>query len=100
MIRKTLACGMALVVLVIALWVFGLRPQTQAQPAAAPAGAGARYTVVDTDATNLIVVDNGSNTLYFYAEDPVQEVGGELRLRGSLDLNEVGKPVLHPKSAK
>jgi hypothetical protein len=100
MTRKTLGWGTALVALVIALGVFGLRPPTQAQQAAAPAGAGARYTVVDTDATNLIVVDNGSNTLYFYAEDPVQEVGGELRLRGSLDLNEVGKPVLHPKSAK
>jgi hypothetical protein len=100
MIRKTLACGMALVVLVIALWVFGLRPQTQAQQPAAPSAAGAKYTIVDSDATNLIVVDNRSNTLYFYTEDPGKEVGGELHLRGSLDLNEVGKPVLHPKSAK
>ena len=100
MTRKTLGWGMALVVLVIALGVFALRPQTQAQQPAAPSAAGAKYTIVDSDATNLIVVDNRSNTLYFYTEDPGKEVGGELHLRGSLDLNEVGKPVLHPKSAK
>jgi hypothetical protein len=93
---------MALVVLVLALVAFGLRaqPQPQAQPAAAPAMAGARFTVVDSDATNLIVVDNRSNTLYFYSEDAGKEVGQELHLRGSIDLNEVGKPVLNPKSAK
>ena len=98
--RKTLAWGMALVVLVIALWVFGLQPTTQAQQGAGQAAAGARYTVVDSDATNLIVVDNKSNMLYFYTEDPGKEVGHELHLRGSMDLNEVGKPMLRPKSAK
>ena len=87
------------IVVVIALGVFGLRPQTQAQQTGAQAAAGARYTVVDSDATNLIVVDNRSNTLYFYTEDPGKEVGGELHLRGSLDLNQVGKPVLKPKKA-
>jgi hypothetical protein len=100
MIRKTLGYGMVLVVLVIALWVFGFRPEMQAQQPATPPAAGAKYTVIDSDATNLIVVDNKSNTLYFYSEDPGKEVGGELHLRGSLDLNEVGKAVLHPKSAK
>ncbi len=91
---------MALVALVIALGVFGLRPRTEAQQTAAQAAGGTRYTVVDTDATNLIVVDNGSNTLYFYTEDPGKEVGQELHLRGSIDLSEVGKPVLTPKAAK
>jgi hypothetical protein len=97
---KTLGWGMALVVLVIALGVLGLQPRTQAQQAAAQAAAGARYTVVDTDASNLIVVDNGSNTLYFYTEDPGKEVGQELHLRGSIDLSEVGKSVIRPKAAK
>jgi hypothetical protein len=100
MTRKRFGCGLALVVLVIALGVFGLRPQTQAQQTGAQAAAGARYTVVDSDATNLIVVDNRSNTLYFYTENPGKEVGEELHLRGSIDLNEVGKSVLNPKSAK
>src|SRR5262249_127157 len=64
MIRKTLGYGMALVVLVIALWVFGFRPEMQAQQPATPPAAGAKFTVIDSDATNLIVVDNKSNTLY------------------------------------
>jgi hypothetical protein len=97
---KALGWCLALAVLVIALGVFGLRPRTEAQQTAPQAAGGARYTVVDTDATNLIVVDNRSNTLYFYTEDPGKEVGGELRLRGSIDLSEVGKPVLTPKAAK
>jgi hypothetical protein len=99
MSRKTLGWGLALVVLVIALAVVGLRPPAQAQQAANQAAAGARYTVVDTDATNLIVLDNGSNTLYFYTEDPGKEVGQELHLRGSIDLNQVGQPVIQPKAA-
>jgi hypothetical protein len=72
---KTLGWGMALVVFVFALAVFGLQPRTQAQQGAAQVGASARYTVVDSDASNLIVVDNRSNKLYFYTEDPGQEVG-------------------------
>jgi hypothetical protein len=98
--RKTFGWGLALVALVIALAVFGFRPMTQAQP---PAGLGpvvARYTVVDTDASNLIVVDNAANKLYFYTEDPGKEVGQELHLRGTIDLSEVGKDVIRPKAAK
>jgi hypothetical protein len=99
MTRKTLGWGTALIVLVIALTVFGLRPPAQAQQAANQAAAGAKYTVIDTDATNLIVLDNGSNMLYFYTEDPGKEVGEELHLRGTIDLNDVGKPVIQPKAA-
>jgi hypothetical protein len=100
MTRKTLGWSMALVALVLALGVFGLRPRTEAQQGGAQAPAGPRYTVIDTDASNLVVLDNGSNTVYFYTEDPGREVGDELHLRGSIDLNDVGKPVLRPKSAK
>jgi hypothetical protein len=91
---------MALVALVIALAVFAFRPETQAQQPNQQAPVGAKYTVVDSDASNLIVVDNASNTLYFYTEDPGKDVGQELNLRGSIDLNEVGKPVIRPKAAK
>jgi hypothetical protein len=97
---KTLGWSMALVVLVIVLGVFGLQPRTQAEQPAAEAAVSARYTVVDTDASNLIVVDNKSNVLYFYTEEPGQEVGKELHLRGSMDLSEVGKPTIQPKPAK
>jgi hypothetical protein len=98
---KTLGGGLGLVVLVIVVGVFGLQPRMQAA-AEAPAQAanGARYTVIDTDASNLIVVDNKSNMLYFYTENPGEEVGKELHLRGSMDLSEVGKPTIKPKPAK
>lgn len=97
---KTLGWGMALVLLVVALAVFGFQPRTQAEQGGAQVEAGARYTVVDTDASNLIVVDNKSNMLYFYTEEPGQEVGKDLHLRGSIDLSEVGKAVIKPKPAK
>ena len=95
--RKTLGWGIAVVVLVITIVVFGLRPRTEAQ--APGQAAGAKYTVVDTEGTNLLVVDNSTNTLYFYTVEPGKEVGDDLHIRGSLDLNEVGKPVLRPKKA-
>jgi hypothetical protein len=97
MSRKTLGWGTAVVVLVIAFGVFGLRPRTEAQQAPAEAAAGPKYTVVDTEGTNLIVVDNASNTLYFYCVEPGKEVGEDLHLRGSIDLSQVGKPIMKPK---
>jgi hypothetical protein len=97
---KTLGWGMAVVILVIALGVFEFQPRTHAEQGSGQTAAGAKYTVIDTDASNLIVVDNGSNTLYFYTEEPGKEVGQELHLRGSIDLSEVGKPVIKPKAAK
>ena len=60
------------------------------------ADAAARYTVIETDGTNLLVVDNSSSTLYFYTIDPDAEVGADLKLRGSLDLTQVGRPSLKP----
>jgi hypothetical protein len=99
MTQKTLGWATALVVLVIAFGVFGFRPRTEAQPARAEAAAGPKCTVVDTEGTNLLVVDNATNTLYFYTVEPGKEVGDDLHLRGSLDLNQVGKPILKPKKA-
>lgn len=79
----------------------------QAQPAAsppaapaAPAAGGPKYTVVETDITNLLVVDNSTNTVYFYTVDQGKEAGEDLHLRGSLDLNDVGKATLKPKKAE
>jgi hypothetical protein len=100
MSRKTLVSGVALAVLVVAFGAFSFRPRTQAEPPAAQAGTGARYTVVDSEGTNLTVVDNTTNTLYFYTEDPGKDIGDELHLRGSIDLSQVGKPVIKPKTAE
>ena len=100
MTRKTFGWGLALTVLVFAFGVFLFRPTAEAQPARAAAAAGPSYTVVDTEGSNLLVVDNATNTMYFYTVDPGKEVGDDLHLRGSLDLKEVGKPVLKPKKAE
>ena len=90
--------GVEFVGIVIAIVAFGLRPRTEAQ-APGQAVTGAKYTIVDTEGTNLLVVDNSTNTLYFYTVEPGKEVGDDLHMRGSLDLNEVGKSVLRPKKA-
>src|SRR5262249_42099175 len=60
----------------------------------AAASDGPAYSVGDTEASNLIVTDNRRNTLFFYAIDKDQEVGSPLNLRGSMDLTQVGKPVV------
>jgi hypothetical protein len=59
--------------------------------------AGARYTVVETQASNLLVTDNQTNTLYFYTVDDGEKPGADLKLRGSIDLTKVGQPVISPK---
>jgi hypothetical protein len=64
------------------------------------AAGGPRYSVIDTEAHNLIVTDNRTNTLYFYTIDKDQQVGAELKLRGSVDLNQVGKATIRISKAK
>jgi hypothetical protein len=77
---------------------------THLQPALAGRGdsplPGARYDVGETDGANLIVTDNKSNTLYFYTIDRDKEVGSPLKLRGTIDLNQVGKETIEPTKAK
>ncbi len=71
-----------------------------APPALGQRGAGGmphHYSVVETEGHNLIVTDNTTNKLYFYTIDKEKEIGSELRLRGTVDLSEVGKPVIVPK---
>ena len=59
-----------------------------------PPGAGAppaHYTVVMTEAHNLLVTDNASNKLYFYTIDKDKPIGSPLKLRASMDLAQVGE---------
>jgi hypothetical protein len=63
-------------------------------------GGSARYDVVHTEGHNLIVTDNGTNTLYFYTTDKDQPVGSPLHLRGSLDLTQVGGQTLTPTKSR
>jgi hypothetical protein len=90
----------------IALIVLGIGLGLNAfKPAASPAQLGGgqiagRFTVIDTEGTNLIVTDNTSETLYFYTVDPEKAPGEDLKLRGELSLRDVGKPILKPKIHK
>jgi hypothetical protein len=70
----------------------------QADKADKAISSGARYTVVETEGHNLLVTDNSTNIFYFYTVDKGEPVGSELKLRGTVDLNEVGKPTIKPKA--
>jgi hypothetical protein len=101
--------AVAVLALGCGLTVYSLTPgRTAAQqpdrPAAQPAQPGGgqamgvpKYTVVETEGVNLLVVDNTKNTLYFYTCDRDKEAGADLKLRGSIDLNQVGQPAIKPK---
>jgi hypothetical protein len=88
-------------VLLLALIVVVLQQSVQAQPGAGgPAAAAGRYSVTESQGHNLIVTDNKTNTLYFYTVDKDKEVGSELKIRGTIDLNQVGMPTIKPTVAK
>jgi hypothetical protein len=86
-------------VAIAALMAVGYFQSATAQREAAPGGV-AHYTVVATEGHNLIVTDNQTNTLSFYTIDKDAEVGSELKLRGVIDLNQVGKPTIKPTDYK
>ncbi len=87
----TVLAGLLLAVVILA---------TRSQPALAQrdttTGAYPRYSVIDTEGHNLIVTDNQTNTLYFYTIDKDAKIGSELKLRGQVDLTQVGKKVIKP----
>jgi hypothetical protein len=92
---------LAALVTAVAFWGWTHGQTTVQGPAAPPGASGtARYTVVQTEGYNLVVTDNKTNMLYFYTIDQGQEVGSDLKLRGTVDLNLVGKAVLHPTRTK
>lgn len=90
----------------VALIVFGLGLAINSfKPSASTAQPGERfpgpqYTVVATEGHNLIVTDNSTNTLYFYTVDPDKAPGDDLKLRGSVKLTDIGKPVIKPQVNK
>ena len=74
---------------------------SQWQPARAyregSGGASPHYTVVETEGHNLIVADNHNDMLYFYTIDKDKEIGSDLKLRGKVDLKQVGQEVVKPQ---
>jgi hypothetical protein len=97
-------CGLAVAfaLVLVAGVVIGtnLNTPAAAQDGKAGAGATSRYTVIDTEGVNLIVTDNQKNTLYFYTVDQEDKPGADLHLRGTIDLNQVGKDTLKPTLLK
>ena len=76
---------------------------TRSEPAQGQPGkmaGGTRHTVVGSDGTHLIVTDNVADKLYFYAIDKGGKPGDELKLRGTIDLGDVGKASIRPIDAK
>jgi hypothetical protein len=63
-------------------------------------GGGARHSVVATDGAHLIVTDNATDQLYFYTIDKDGKIGDELKLRGTVNLREVGQPSIKPIDAR
>jgi hypothetical protein len=91
--------GVLVLLLMVGL-VLALHPGRVAFGAAEPNAGAPHYTVVSTDGAHLIVVDNATNKLYFYAIDKDAKIGEELKLRGSANLSDVGKPSIKPIDAK
>jgi len=102
---KTLSkSGLALVVMALVGFAVGLtfsnELSAQGKKGVQPINVlnvSPRYSVLDTEGHNLIVTDNQTNTTYFYTVDKGAEIGSELKLRGSVDLNQVGKDGITPK---
>lgn len=91
------ACLMILLVAGLALMLSPVR----AVLGAAQVGSGfPKHTVTATDGTHLVVTDNQIGKVYFYAIDQGGKPGDELKLRGTIDLNEVGKPAIKPTKEK
>ena len=101
---KTKWMGGVATAAVVALALGGmLASRGVSAPGDAPAGkgtAGPRYTVVETEGHNLLVTDNQTEILYFYTIDKDAKIGSDLKLRGKIDLKQVGKNVITPTDVK
>ena len=86
-----LVLGLALVVVCVFVLLASTRQTVRAVSADdAKSAGGPHYTVVITEAHNLLVTDNATNTLYFYTTDKDKPIGSPLKLRASVDLAKVG----------
>jgi hypothetical protein len=93
--KNRLPLALAAVLVAVALVLMSRSQPARADKDAAAPGC-ARYSVLDTEGHNLIVTDNQTNTLYFYTIDKDKQIGSELKLRGTIDLTQVGKPTIKP----
>jgi hypothetical protein len=92
--RVLVVCVVIMAVALVALPTITNRVFGKAEEQGRPVGP-ANYTVVMTEGHNLLVTDNGTNTLYFYTIDKDKPIGSPLKLRASADLNKVGQEVIN-----
>jgi hypothetical protein len=101
--KTKLSSGVVIGVLILALAGMlasrGLGSRVAEEPSKEMSGIP-HYTVVETEGHNLIVTDNHKNTLYFYTIDKDATIGSDLKLRGTVDLKQVGKEVIKPENVK
>ena len=82
------------------LWAADKPAADKPAGAAAAPTAAPHYTIAETDGAHAIIVDNETNMVYFYAIDKEGKIGDDLKLKGHVDLNDTGKPVLKIVTAK
>jgi hypothetical protein len=87
----------ALLVVAAAVIITSRWQPAQAAGKSAPF-TGPHYSVVETEGHNLIVTDNRKEILYFYTIEKAAKIGSELKLRGQVNLKQVGKEVIKPEN--
>jgi uncharacterized protein (TIGR03000 family) len=90
--RRLLVLAGVMVIVVVGVVFLG---PALGQRGSAPE-SGPRYSVIDTQGHTLIVTDNQRDTLNFYTTDEEEPIGSGLKLRGRIDLKQVGQPVIRP----
>src|SRR5262245_29363521 len=88
------------VFLIVCALVLGDGGRVQGEQQETKTGDDPHYSVVETQGHNLLVIDNATNTLYFYTTDKDAKIGDNLKLRASVDLTQVGKPEIRIKGTK
>jgi uncharacterized protein (TIGR03000 family) len=87
------AGALGLLGILVAARIHAVRGQAEGGAHAEP-----HYTVGMTEGFNLVVTDNDKDALYFYTADEDKPVGSDLKLRGTIDLRQVGKLTVKPIS--
>ena len=101
-IRKITVPLLALAVVAGLAFSVGIGQQPKEQPrfGGQPGVDFPEIRVVESDGAHLIVTDQRSALLHFYAIDPDGKIGSPLKLRATIDLKDVGKPSITPMLSK
>jgi hypothetical protein len=101
-IRGTIVPFLALAVVAGLAYSIGVGQPPKGQPKfeGQPGVDFPEIRVVESDGAHLIVTDQRTALLHFYAIDPDGKIGSPLKLRATIDLKEVGKPSITPMMPK